>query len=107
MHILRYGTAGTQTLMALGFLNMQINNLFLHNHDTITHVDPSTGNISNIDLIFSTTSAAPLLHYKVFKDVMGSDHFPVAASLDADKYIYNKKSFKLQSLLMSIYMISM
>lgn len=62
-------------------------NLFLHNTDTNSHIDPSTLKKSNLELIFSSVDTASYLHYYVMNDNMGSDHFPIAVTVDAEKCI--------------------
>lgn len=72
-------------------------NLYLHNYDNTTYTDSRTGNKNNLDLIFSTTNIAPHISTCVLDDTMGSDLNPVSVTLDMERFIYMRKSFKLQS----------
>ena len=74
-------------------------NLIIHNNNTYTHVDPATGNKSNIDLAITTMSVISQTDVTVFDDTIGSDHAPIELVYHTNRYIYNKKSFKIQSVL--------
>lgn len=71
--------------------------LFLHNHDSFTHIDSSTGNRSNIDLFFSTPDIAQYINIEISQDSWGSDHYPIIAKIDVNKINYERKTFKIQS----------
>lgn len=72
-------------------------NLFLHNPDTFTRVNPSDGSHSNIDLAFSTLNIAEKIHINVLDETLGSDHYPIRCLIDLDKNMYKKKSFKIKT----------
>ena len=78
--------------------SIEINNLFLHNVDTYTHVDIRSGNKSNIDLAISSTDFADKIHFEVLDENFGSDHFPILLNIDASRHKHEKKTFKLKSL---------
>lgn len=73
-------------------------NLFLHNHNTFTHLNARTNFKSNIDLVFSTMSVADKINVKVYDETFGSDHYPILLDVDARKQTYHKPSYKLKSL---------
>ena len=73
-------------------------NLFVHNINTITHFDVNSGSTSNIDLIISPINVASQLEVKVQDDLHGSDHYPLSLTLNVEKSIYIKKTFRLRSL---------
>lgn len=73
-------------------------NLFLHNYDTITRINPINNNHSNIDLVLSSLDVADKIVLRVLDDPLGSDHFPIFFSVNLDKNLYRKKSFKIRSL---------
>lgn len=58
------------------------NNLFLHNYDTYTHIDASNGNLSNLDLIFSSINFANNINYEVLDQTYSSDHYPIFISVN-------------------------
>lgn len=69
--------------------------LFLHNDDTYTRFGKTSR--SNIDLIFSSLSISPHVHTEVLPDSLSSDHFPIRISVDLQKFIYRRETFKIQS----------
>lgn len=63
-------------------------NKFLSEFDTVllntgqpTHINISNGNLSSIDLTFSSPSIAHLLQWQTQDDLYFSDHFPIMVSL--------------------------
>ena len=71
-------------------------NLFLHNFDTLTHIDPRNRKLSNIDLVFSTLNLSEKINTEVFDETLGSDYFPIFCSIDLEKNIYKKNPSKLK-----------
>lgn len=69
--------------------------LIVHNTDTITRYDEHSE--SNIDLVLSSTSLSDNIKVSVMDETYGSDHFPVLTQVAIEKHIYNKRSFKLNS----------
>lgn len=78
--------------------SMTDNDLFLHNHNTLTHVNARTNFKSNIDLVFSTISLADKIDVKVYDETFASDHYPILLHVDARKHAYHKQSYRLKSL---------
>ena len=76
---------------------LDANNLMIHNLNTLTHIDVARKKKSNIDLIISTPSLADLIDFKVFDDPLGSDHFPINIKVNIQRFLYQRKSFKLHS----------
>lgn len=73
-------------------------NLFLHNPDSLTRINPINCQHSNIDLVFSTLNLAQKINTQVLDETLGSDHYPILCSIDLDKNLYKKKSFKIKTL---------
>ena len=73
------------------------NHIFLHNNNSITHIDLHKNTTSNLDLVISTTNCAEKVNVEVCDETWGSDQFPIFVNIDLDKYHYNKKTFKLKS----------
>ena len=48
-------------------------NLFLHNTDTITHVDARSKSKSNIDLAYTSTGISQHVHVTALYDLHGTD----------------------------------
>lgn len=72
--------------------------LFLHNYNSKTHIDSHTGNMSNLDLIISTTNIADKIDVEILDDTLGSDHFPIKIKIKSmKKTIFRKKSHRLTS----------
>lgn len=71
--------------------------LFIHNTSTFSRINPSSGNMTNIDIIISTINLTGNLSTTVFDETHGSDHFPVLTTLSTIQNIYIKKSFKIKS----------
>lgn len=65
-------------------------NIYTHNTNTYTHIDRTSK--SNIDIIFSSNNIADRINFKVNKDTLGSDHFPIFIEFNAEKNLYTKKS---------------
>ena len=78
--------------------SIEKSNLFVHNHDTLTHLDVYRNNKSNIDLVLSSMNIAEKISVKVYDETLGSDHFPIYLTIETEKFIYKKKSFKISSL---------
>ena len=74
------------------------NDIFLHNTDTITHIDFKSNGTSNIDLICSTEDIAHNISYKIHDELLGSDHFPLYITYNTGKFAYYQKTFKIHSL---------
>ena len=70
-------------------------NIFLHNSDSISHIDKTSK--SNIDLIFSTPNIADQIDIKINAETCGSDHFPIFIYYNSEKSLYRKKTFHLHS----------
>ncbi|XP_076235116.1 uncharacterized protein LOC143179689 [Calliopsis andreniformis] len=71
--------------------------LFLHNADTLSHLDVHRNKRSNLNLLFSSMSISDKIRADLYDDSLGSDHFPVLIRVDTDRYLYEKKTFKLKS----------
>lgn len=71
--------------------------LFLHNDNSSTHLDISTGKKSNIDLVLSSLPLADKMDVAVSDETFGSDHFPIIFNIDTKRHLYEKKTFKLKS----------
>ena len=56
------------------------NEIFLHNTDSLTHIDFKNNSASNIDLICSTEDIAQNIVYQIHDDLLGSDHYPLFIS---------------------------
>ena len=52
-------------------------NLCLHNQNSQTHLNPSSGSFSAIDLTLSDPSIFTDYNWRVYKDPFGSDHYPI------------------------------
>lgn len=74
---------------------LDVKNIYLHNANTVTHVDPRTGNTSNIDLILSTMAIADRIQLQACDETYGSDHFPLFFTIDVNTNSFNKKTFKI------------
>lgn len=72
--------------------------LIIHNIDSTTRIDVRRQIKSNIDLIITTLSLAEKINVTVKSETLGSDHFPININLNAEKHIYHKKTFKIDSL---------
>ena len=72
--------------------SVESSDLFLHNFDTLTHHDFSTGSESNIDLAFSSQSMAGLIEVSVLDELFGSDHYPLIAQFSFSRNLYRKKT---------------
>ena len=53
------------------------NNLCLHNQNSQTHLNQSSGSFSAIDLTLSDPSIFTDYNWRVYKDLCGSDHYPI------------------------------
>lgn len=71
--------------------------LVLLNPHTLTHYCSAHQKHSNIDLFFSTPGLADKINLTVEQALRGSDHYAVHFSINAEKYIYRKKSFNIKS----------
>lgn len=76
---------------------IQTRDLIVHNINSFSHINTRNGSLSNLDLIISNSSISDKIKFKIDKDTHGSDHFPIHITIDLDKYIYQKNSFKLTS----------
>ena len=76
------------------FLNSITNhdNLFIHNQNTLTHLDTARNLESNIDLVLSTLNISDIINVSVFDETWGSDHYPIFVNINVEKYIYRKKT---------------
>lgn len=72
-------------------------NIFLHNTDTLTHLDVYRGQKCNIDLVMSKPEIADLISVETLEETWGSDHYPLNITLNVQKTQYAKKSFKITS----------
>ena len=72
--------------------------LFLHNPNSFTRIDTYRNKESNIDLILSSLSIADKINVKVLKETWGSDHYPMFVTINTEKHLYHKKTFKLHSI---------
>ena len=73
------------------------NDLYLHNHDTITPTDPHYETNSNIDLLFSTLNASQKINVQELDETLGSDHYPIFFTDELDKNIYVQRSLQIKS----------
>ncbi|XP_015119831.1 uncharacterized protein LOC107043045 [Diachasma alloeum] len=70
--------------------------LFIHNTETLTHVDPRDNRRkSKIDLIISTIDVADRLTYNIGDELCGSDHYPLRLTISVEKNYHRKKTFKI------------
>ena len=72
-------------------------NLFVLNHNSLTHVDRYRNKKSNLDLILCSLSMADKINIKINDETWGSDHYPIYATCNISKQLYYKKSFKIHS----------
>ena len=73
-------------------------NLFLHNTNTLSHIDFYRAKKSNLDLILSSNALADKITVEINDETWGSDHFPIFVTMSAEKNLYHKKSFRIYSL---------
>ena len=73
------------------------NNLYVHNTDTYTRINPQNGKESNLDLIISTSDLDNKINTVCYDEALWSDHFPILSKLSVTKTPYVKKSFRIQS----------
>lgn len=71
---------------------------YIHNTNSLTHVDVHRNIKSNIDLILSSLNISDIVEVSVCDETWGSDHYPIYISVNIEKSVYKKKSFKLKSL---------
>ena len=71
--------------------------LYLHNNNTHTRIDLTRNQKSNIDLVFSSMDISQFISVTVSNDSLGSDHYPININIDAEKYYYQTKTFKIQT----------
>ncbi|XP_076644973.1 uncharacterized protein LOC143354605 [Halictus rubicundus] len=81
------------------FNSLLSHSIFLHNPDSLTHVDLSNNSKSNIDLIFTTPDLADKTRINTLDDTHGSDHFPIGIEISIEKtrHIYRKVTNTLSS----------
>lgn len=72
-------------------------NLFLHNVDSHTYIDIHRDYKSNLDLVLSSTLASDITNVNVLDETWGSDHFPIQITVDVNKHVYTKKTYKIKS----------
>ena len=66
-------------------------NLFIHNDNSLTHIDKYRNTKSNIDLILSSMDIAEKIDTNILDDNYGSDHYPILVTVNLDIYFYKKK----------------
>lgn len=72
-------------------------NLFLHNNNTLTYIQPYSTYETNIDLVFSSNMLSDKIDVSVGDDTRGSDHFPINVIVNVEKHLYFKKTFRIRS----------
>lgn len=71
--------------------------LILHNTNSSTHIDYHSGNLSNLDLIFSSNDISDTIQVEVLDDTWGSDHFPININIKTNKTIFRLPNKRLSS----------
>lgn len=72
-------------------------NLLVLNFDTVTHLNASNNETSNIDLVIANAHDATFVNIEVYDELFDSDHFPIKIGISLSKYIFRRKSFKIRS----------
>lgn len=60
------------------------NNLFLHNLNSLTHIDFYRNKKSNIDLILSSMNIADKIMIETHDETLGSDHYPISINIGVE-----------------------
>ena len=64
--------------------------LFLHNVDSVTFMQPRRDYKSNLDLVFSNLCVSEKLNVCVNNETWGFDHFPIYINVNVKKSLYEK-----------------
>ena len=73
-------------------------NLFIHNVNSLTRINPNNGEKSNLDLVISHINIIDKICTAIVDDTYGSDHFPIHITVSNEKNLYTKRSNKITSL---------